>query len=116
LGSRRVTLRVLRDTGNGLTDPLGGERVLIADAAALAPLLGTVSAPPCADAAALFRRLSEDPALSGRLRLLPYAAVGTAEGLLVCFRPDRALIGGEPRRLLAGISPTPIRGGYDAIF
>ncbi len=116
LGDRRVTLRVLRDTGNGLTDPVSGRPVLVADPDALFPLLG-LRVPPetLSDAGALFALLSKQPVLVSRLRLVPYAAVG-AGGLLCCLRPDGANVDGREIRLLAAVSPTPIRGGVDGLF
>ena len=116
LRERRVTLRVLRDTGNALTDPVSGRPVLVADADALSPLLG-VRVPPeiLADAGALFTLLSQQPELASRLRLVPYAAIG-AGGLLCCVRPDGACLEGREIRLLAAVSPTPIRGGRDGVF
>lgn len=118
LGERRAALYALRDTGNGLADPVSGVRVLIADAGALSPLLGgRLPAPLLSDAAGLFRHLSEDAALAGRLRLLPYAAVGNPGALLVCLRPDAAAVDGTARRLLIGISPTPLgEGEYEAVY
>ena len=116
LGSRRVTLRVLRDTGNTLTDPVSGRPVLTADADALSPLLGLpVPEAVRRDPAALVSLLSGQPEMASRLRLVAYSAVG-ADGLLCCIRPDAARIEGRETRLLIGVSPTPIRGGYDGIF
>ena len=43
VGDRNVTLRLLRDTGNALTDPLTGEGVPVIEESALTPLLGGVS-------------------------------------------------------------------------
>lgn len=117
LGARRVDLRALRDTGNTLCDPLSGTRVLIADANALRPLLpGGIPGADLSDAAALYRALAREPALSSRLRLVPYAAVGGG-GMLLCVRPDRVVVDGAEAVLLAAISPTPLaRGDYNAIF
>ena len=114
---RRLTLCALRDTGNTLTDPVSGRPVLIADPDALAPLLGgPVPSALRSDPAALFARLSLREGLASRLRLVPYSAVGAA-GLLVCVRPDSALVDGTESRLLAGLSPTPVGGeDYRAIF
>ena len=117
LRGRRASFFALRDTGNTLCDPVTGRGVLIADCASLSPLFPqlSLSAADCADAAALFRRLSDDPSLAGRLRLIPYSAVGTAGALLLCFRPDAlTLAGAEAERLIA-FSPTPLTGEYTAI-
>ena len=115
---RTVALSALRDTGNSLTDPISGCGVLIADAAVLAPLFpGSLPSPAPEDAAALFRLLAESEALRPRLRLIPYAALGKTDGLLLCFRPDAVAVGGVPRELMVAVSPTPLRGGeYNAIF
>lgn len=116
LADRTVALSALRDTGNSLTDPISGCPVLIAGAEALSPLFArSLPRPVPADAAALFRLLSEDPVLRPRLRLIPYAALGKPEGLLVCFRPDGVAVEGVPRELLVAVSPAPIAGGYDAL-
>ena len=118
LDGREARLRALRDTGNALTDPLRGDGVLIADSEALAPLLPfPLPREILGDAAALFRTLSAEPALRGRLRLVPYAALGSAGALLVCFRPDAVLVDGAEVALLAAISPTPLGSGeFNAIL
>ena len=117
LGERRAVLSALRDSGNALTDPIGGWPILVADAPAVAPLLGAALPDPIPnDAAMLFSLLSEDPVLRPRLGLAPYRAVG-AEGLLLTVRPDMVLWAGEPVRALVGLSPTPLGDGeYNAVF
>lgn len=117
LGGRSATLTALADTGNRLTDPVSGAAVLVADSASLRPLLGDAlpSSPP-ADAAALLRLLSRDPALAPRLGLVPYAAVG-GSGLLLTVRPDSVAADGVGVRALVAVSPTPVGNGeYNAIF
>ena len=117
LGERTVTLSALRDTGNQLLDPLSGAEVMISDPEAPSPLFpeGALSALP-EDAAERFRRLSALPELRERLRLVPYTALGTERGLLLCFRPDSVVAGGRERASLVGLSPAPLRGDYNAIF
>lgn len=119
-GARRTAFSALRDTGNGLYDPVSGLPVLVADASALLPLF-----PPEAgallretDPAALLRRLSAVPGLAGRLRLVPYTAVGTGRGLLVCLRPDRLTVEGKREEMLLALSPTPlgVDGEYSAVI
>ena len=112
---RSVRLRALEDSGNALVDPLTGDGVLVADAAALAPLFD--------DGAAL--RLDAPEALAklegaqGRgLRLLPCTCVAAARTLLLCFRPDELEIDGRARRdLLVAVSPHRLspEGRYDGI-
>ena len=117
LGEREVSLAALRDTGNELMDPLSGAAVLVADRESLAPLFppGTLAALP-ADAPGQFRRLAALPELRGRLRLVPFSALGAERGLLLCFRPDSVTVRGQREERLAGISPVPIRGEYSAIL
>ena len=116
LGTRRAAFRVLLDTGNCLTDPVTGARVLVASPGALAPLV-----PECAEMLTLppvelAEACSRDPALRGRLRLLPCATVG-GEGLLAALRPDAAEIDGRPRPgLLAAVSPAASGEGFEGIY
>lgn len=111
---RRAELTALRDTGNTLTDPVSGCRVLIANRAALAPLFPFPL--PEGGAVELFRALGEQGEYGLRSRLVPFRSVG-GEGLLLCFRPDAVTVDGEERRLLIGVSPLPVgeRGEYRAI-
>ena len=117
LGDRTAVFPALRDTGNRLSDPLSGRDVLVADPRALASLFppGALDGLP-EDAAGRFRRLSELPELRGRLRLVPFAALGTKRGLLVGFRPDRVTAEGRETDALAALSPTPLEGEYRAIW
>lgn len=119
LDGRSVELTALRDTGNTLTDPVAGIPVLVAEGALLLPLLppGTVMAGELADPVACMERLRDGP-LAGRVRLLPYRAVGVERGLLLALRPDGLWVNGERRDMLAALSPTPVSdgGGYGALL
>ena len=54
--------------------------------------------------------------LRGRLRLVPYTAVG-AKGFLAAFRPDALFIGGRERDdLLVALSPSASGDGFDALL
>ena len=114
---KTAAVQALRDTGNALFDALSGARILLAEPRALAPLFDPPLAFPLPeDPAACFRVLSAHPALSYRLRLVSYSAVGTARGLLVCFRPDAVRIEGTEEHYLVALSPTPLGGGeYSAL-
>lgn len=114
---REARFRALVDTGNSLSDPITDAHVMVVSPAALQGVLG--------EHYALFR-LSEPTeileaaasldALCGRLRLIPYSAVG-ARGFLVAFRPDRVCVGGEERRdLLVALSPSASGEGHEAIL
>ena len=119
LDGRSVELTALRDTGNTLTDPVAGIPVLVAEGALLLPLLppGTLMAGELADPVACMERLQDGP-LAGRVRLLPYRAVGVERGLLLALRPDGLWVNGERRDMLAALSPTPVSdgGGYGALL
>ena len=51
----------------------------------------------------------------GRLRLIPYSAVGGG-GVLAAFRPDSAVVDGEERALLAAVSPDVSGDGYEGVI
>ena len=119
LGSRRVVLTALVDTGNTLTDPVSGKPVLVAEGSKLDGLFPPGTAPGQAelrDPAMALERLS-DAGL--RCRLLPYQAVGVECGLLLALRADRVQVGGEDYGpLLVALSPTGLTdgGGYCALI
>lgn len=110
-GGRSIELRCLRDSGNALFDPMLGDRVLIASSDTLSPLFGEKLSGDCME----FISSSE---LSGRARLIPYSAVGTASGMLAAFRPDEISLDGKAQGdIIVAISPTPVGGdGFDAIL
>ncbi|MEG1633157.1 MAG: sigma-E processing peptidase SpoIIGA [Oscillospiraceae bacterium] len=121
LMGRSVTLSALRDTGNGLYDPLSGKPVAVADAASLLPLFPPEAAEAllrCGAAEAL-EALCAIPGCESRFRLVPYSAVGTKRGLLPAFRPDAATVDGQPaNELLLALSPLGLSpsGEYSAII
>lgn len=110
---RTLELTALMDTGNTLTDPVTGRRVLVAEGACLAPLFpeawkldGQALLDP---AAGLERFNSQWP---GRFRLIPYRAVGTERGLLLAARLDRVEVDGEEQAgALVALSPNPVSDG-----
>lgn len=117
---RRCRLRALRDSGNSLRDPVRGQPVLVAEAAALAALW-----PP--EAAVILRSAAPPEEKMARLHeagvaipfvLLPFRAVGTAGGLLLACRSDYLQLG--RRRLphiLVALTDTQVgTGGYQALW
>ena len=105
-----VTLRALYDSGNCLYDPMTGSEVLIAGAEQLAPLFGERA-----------KDLSPTELITlyaGKMRLIPYSAVGTQSGLLPAFRPDSLTVDSKAREdILVAISPTAVSGdGFDCII
>lgn len=119
-GGKSVTLRALRDTGNGLYDPISGKSVAVAEVGALLPLLpeGASAALSLADAAEQLTALSALPGCAGRFRLIPYSAVGTKSALLTAFRPDSAAVDGKGADVLLAISPNRLSdtGDHQAII
>ena len=113
---RTLTLRALEDSGNALIDPLTGDAVLVASAAALAPLFDDPEL-LALDAPEALAGLSGE---QGRgLRLLPCSCVTAARGLLLCFRPEAIAVDGRARRdLLVAVSPHRLspEGRYEAII
>ena len=109
-GERRVELLALRDTGNRLREPISGDPALVAEEAALIPLLE----PELRDT---LRRTAGLPAperlsaLGPGFRLLPYRTLDGA-GLLLAFRPEKARVDGTLcPGLWAALSPGPLRPG-----
>lgn len=118
VGGRDVELTALRDTGNGLRDPVGGTPVLVAAPGALNGVLPRrvrqlleMSLPP----ADLLEPLQQIvPEL--RFRLIPYHAVG-AGGLLLAVRSDWIEWAGRRQAgVLVALSPTELGTGYAALW
>jgi stage II sporulation protein GA (sporulation sigma-E factor processing peptidase) len=114
--NRICRFTALRDSGHTLTDPFTGAPVVVADWDAAAPAL------PANVRGLLSKALLSDPvrahetlaALTPRLRLLPYRAVGTESGFLLAFRPDSLRLDGKKLdRGLVALSPTPVSDGQD---
>ncbi|MCC8078086.1 MAG: sigma-E processing peptidase SpoIIGA [Oscillospiraceae bacterium] len=118
LDGRQVHITALEDSGNELTDPLTGNAVLVAGAAALAPLFEGSAALELSDPlAALEAMQAQNPAV--RFRLLPCACVAAERALLLCFRPDAVRTDGQARRdLTVAVSPHSLcpDGEYQALL
>ena len=88
---RQVTLRLLLDTGNHLTDPLSGQPVIVVEQSSLLPLfspeLGNLLQETKRNATELLLMIVEREELAGCWRLIPYQAVGQ-RGMLLGFHPD----------------------------
>lgn len=113
LGENTTRFRALVDTGNTLTDR-SNRPVLVVDWQVLAQLVR--------GSAALDRTHVADPTRGfqlltaklppGRVQLVPYHTVGTADGMLLALRPDSVVVNGTQRTdsLLAG-SPHAVSDG-----
>lgn len=95
-GAHAITLTALVDTGNTLLDPLTGESVLVIGPRPAQTLTGLTPA----QLRTPLETLARQP-ISG-LRLIPYRAVGQAEGFLLARRfPDVTIQGRKSSRLVA---------------
>lgn len=121
IGGKTAHLTALRDTGSTLRDAVSGQAVLVVAPGRIEHLLPSGA-----------RRLLQKDGLhhpvellepllraSPELRpgLVPYRAVGTAEGLLLTIRTDWLEIGGVRRSgVRAALSPTDLGSGYGALW
>ena len=116
LGTRLVRVTALRDTGNGLKDPLTGQPVTVIGPRAAGRLLPELYPGSLKDPVAAMEALKKQvPEL--RLRLIPYGTVGREGGLLLGLRCDRVTAGKERLGELVAFSPTELseNGTYDAL-
>lgn len=113
---RSCAFTAIADSGNCLSDPLTGAAVAVACPHALAPLFGPAGTLlEIRDPVELLTAANACPELKGRLRLIPFSALGGG-GLLPVFRPDRLLIGGrEDGERLIAISPEAAGPGFEGI-
>lgn len=107
IGSIRLT--ALLDTGNTLTDPLTGQRILVVSAGVGQRLLGLTVAELCDPVRAVER-------IPG-LRLVPFHAVGCAAGMLPVKRFENVRIGSWSGSSLVAFAPNELGQGkpYDAL-
>ena len=115
--SRSCRLTAMVDSGNCLTDPVSGAPVAVVCPQALKELFGSAgSLLEINDPVELLSSSSAFPELKGRLRLIPFSALG-GRGLLPVFKPDSLLIDGrEDRDRLVAISPKAAGAGFDGII
>lgn len=118
-----VHLRVLRDSGNTLCDPLTGTPVLVAEGTRFASSWPEAARPYLAQPflerpeAALEALCCVEGA--PKLRLLSFRSVGTASGLLLGYTAEHVRIGRwRAERVTVALSPTPVSEGreYDALW
>jgi stage II sporulation protein GA (sporulation sigma-E factor processing peptidase) len=117
---RSAVFRALRDTGNGLYDPVTGREVLVVSPAAAEALLpeGCSLMLRDADPVRAVEALGAVPELRGRFRLIPYSAVGVEGGLLPAFTPDLLTVDGRGQKdVMIAVSPA-LAGTdeYEAVF
>ena len=112
LGGKSALLRALADTGCSLADPVSGRAAVVADAAAMAPLLG--GEVDISFAASVAEELAARPGLAGRVSLIPFRAVGVPGSILAAVRPDEALFEGRRVDVLVALGRID-EAEYDAI-
>ena len=116
LDGQCISIVVLLDTGNTLTDPVRNQPVMVVEGDLLRHILPETIDP--GDPTGSLERL-EDPLWCGKFSLLPYRAVGVACGMLLLVRTERVMVNGrEWNRLPVALSPTPVSdgGGYQGLF
>ncbi len=98
-GDKNEKLLALRDTGNGLKDPVTGQSVLVADAKTAEVLFG------------LTRQQLRSPVetvaagIVPGMRLIPYRAVGQPAGMLVAIRIKQVRIGSWQGSAVVAFAP-----------
>ena len=110
-GGQSVRLTALRDTGNGLRDPITGESVLVIGPEAAGKLTGLTEFQIKSPVETLKRQL-----LPG-LRLIPYHSVGQPGGMLLGLRIKDVTVDGRRGAALVAFAPERIGGneGYQAL-
>lgn len=108
---RSVSLTALRDTGNTLRDPVTGEPVLIIGCDAAETLTGLSPA----QLASPLETLAARPVPG--LRLIPYHAVGCANGMMLAMRFRDVRIGQRRQSALVAFAPEGLGRGevYQAL-
>jgi len=110
LGPRTAVFDALEDSGNCLTDPITGDRVLLANPAALRPLFPGQEALLELGAVELVQTTSAPC----RFRLLQCGSIG-GPALLAAFRPDAIMVDGEKCSLLVAVSGNVRGDGFEGI-
>ena len=110
VGNQRVTLRGKIDSGNMLTDPIGGTPVIVARRETLSPLWSEELQEALLQAPLQADRLISLPEAS-RLRLIP-AETATGDGMLVAILPDTVClrVKQQEHRVRALIAPVVMNG------
>jgi hypothetical protein len=107
-----VSVVALRDTGNGLTDPVTGESVLVISSGIAAKLTGLSEA----QIRNPMQTVLEQPVPG--LRLIPFCSVGNPGGMLLALHMDQCIVNGRMRgRTLVAFSPDGLGRGevYQAL-
>ena len=117
LDGRHCCFTALIDSGNCLSDPVTGAEIVVISPRALRPLLPESAVLlEITDPVEFVTAAGDSPELAGRMRLIPFSALG-GTGLLPVFRPDSVRVDGEERTgLLAAISAVAAGDGFEGII
>lgn len=110
LGPYSAGFTALEDSGNCLTDPISGDRVLLAAPEALGPLFPGLGSALTLPAVELVQR----EGMPCRFRLLQCGSIG-GTALLAAFRPDAVTVDGERRKLLVAVCDAAKGDGFEGI-
>lgn len=106
-----VRLTALRDTGNTLCDPVTGEPVLVVDRDAGCALTGLTAQQLSSPIETITSQTEPG------LRLIPYHAVGQAEGFLLARKIPDVILGGKRRARVVAFAPNRVGGAaYQALI
>ena len=98
-------LTALKDTGNSLTDPITGQPVLVVSSDIAGQMLGLSQAQLLSPIETLAE--SKIPGL----RLIPYRAVGNANGMMLAVKMDRVWVGNREIGNLVAFAPQILGAG-----
>ncbi len=98
-------LTALKDTGNSLTDPITGQPVLVVSSDIARQMLGLSQAQLLSPIETLAE--SKIPGL----RLIPYRAVGNANGMMLAVKMDRVWVGNREIGNLVAFAPQILGAG-----
>lgn len=104
-GGRTESVIALRDTGNGLQDPVTGESVLVISGIVAEKLLGLTQNQIRSPLETMM-----EAHIPG-LRLIPYRCVGNPSAMMLAMPFDNCCIGGMCRRTLVAFAPDGLGKG-----
>lgn len=96
VGGLHASVDALVDTGNTLREPISDFPVIVAEYEQIKDILpsemsGVFNINGEIDLEAV-SRVSAEPSMMGRIRLIPFSSLGRERGMLVGFRPDKVSI------------------------
>ena len=110
-GDNSVSVIALRDTGNGLKDPVTGESVMVISGDVAARLTGLTLKQISSPMETVLQR-----PIPG-LRLIPFCSVGNSGGMLLALPFEKCTVDGVCRRTLVAFAPNGLGRGevYQAL-